>query len=1336
MLDFLIIANKKNRYGEIEKIFPKFKVTESKDLMIRGGDFYAVWNEETHLWSTNENDAIYIIDDAIQDYYLKNKDHCAPNVSIAYMWDSDSGSIDRWHKYCQKQMRDYYRNLDERIIFNSGLPKKSDYASHMLPYEICEGDISCYEQLMSTLYSDEERRKFEWAIGSIIAGESKKIQKFIVFYGSAGTGKSTVMNLIEKLFEDYCCSFVSKDLASANASFALEPFSKNPLVAIEHDGDLSRIESNTRLNSLISHEAMTVNEKFKRQYTNRFNAFLFIGSNKPVKITDAKSGLIRRLIDISPTGNKVSVSEYKRLVAGMDFELGAIAQHCLDIFEEDPGAYDNYVSESMIGATNDFFNFVTDNFLIFSEQEEMSLTQAWKLYRVWAEDANVGYSMNKRVFKEELKNYYKEFIEHTGGKWNVYKNFDFSRFETGAREKEELEKEIADIPDWLQLKNQHSLLDDFLADSPAQLANKNGKPVKAWADVTTTLKDISTDKVHYVMCPEKLVTVDFDKKNASGEKDYKLNLMAASKWPKTYAETSQGGNGLHLEYLYSGDVKELAAVYEDDVEIKTFPATSRASLRRKVIKCNDIPIATLSSGLPKKERKEPKMINVESIKSVQSLRKQIQRNLNKEIHGNTTQSVSFIKKILDDAYNSDLVYDVSDMRNNVLAFAAGSTHQADYCLKMVGQMKFKSANDIENGVKAASTSLVFFDCEVFPNVLFINWKVEGEGKPIVHMINPSPDEVAALFKMNLVGFNCRKYDNHILYARSLGWTNEQIYDLSKKIIKAKKGELGPFFGEAYNISYTDVYDFAKVKQSLKKWEIKLKIKHMELGLPWDKPVPEEMWQKVSDYCDNDVLSTEATFNKCKGDFIARQILATIAGGDVNQTNNSLSQKLIFGNDRHPQAQFNYRHLGEQPEGESFTWKEAEAYARGELPWKPKGKPWFPGYCFINGKSTYRDVDGTLDELGDEKIVGEGGYVYAQPGFWGNIRTQDVASMHPSSVIAEELFGPYYTKIFADIVQARIYLKHMEIDKLRDIFDGKLMQFFEGLKGEDLEQMCKDVSAALKIVINSVYGLTSAKFSNAFRDERNIDNIVAKRGALFMIDLKNFVISEGFQVAHIKTDSIKVPDITDEMIEKIRRFGECYGYTFETEADFDKLCLVNNAVYIAHERTEGWEATGTQFAVPYVFKKLFSHEEIEFDDMCETREVKNAAIYLDYNESLPEGEHDYRFIGRIGLFCPIKPGCGGARMVKLVEGKEANEKYDAVTGSKDWRWLESELVEKADKIDDIDISYYEDKCDAAKESIQTYVDFDWFVSDSPYVPPEYKDGKPVYTDIPFENFAIK
>lgn len=65
---------------------------------------------------------------------------------------------------------------------------------------------------MSTIYSEEERTKIEWAIGSIVCGESKKLQKFMVLYGAAGTGKSTVLNIVQQLFEGYYSVFDAKAL--------------------------------------------------------------------------------------------------------------------------------------------------------------------------------------------------------------------------------------------------------------------------------------------------------------------------------------------------------------------------------------------------------------------------------------------------------------------------------------------------------------------------------------------------------------------------------------------------------------------------------------------------------------------------------------------------------------------------------------------------------------------------------------------------------------------------------------------------------------------------------------------------------------------------------------------------------------------------------------------------------------------------------------------------------------------------------------------------------------------------------------------------------------------
>ena len=339
---------------------------------------------------------------------------------------------------------------------------------------------------------------------------------------------------------------------------------------------------------------------------------------------------------------------------------------------------------------------------------------------------------------------------------------------------------------------------------------------------------------------------------------------------------------------------------------------------------------------------------------------------------------------------------------------------------------------------------------------------------------------------------------------------------------------------------------------------------------------------------------------------------------------------------------------------------------------------------------------------------------------------------------ECIFGPRFTRLLRELKAGRVCIKHQDWDGLKNILDGKLVPYIQ--KIIDGEITAKDLSNALKTVINSIYGLTAANFDNPFRDIRNKDNIVAKRGALFMIDLMNEVQARGFTVAHVKTDSIKIPNATPEIIQFVMEFGEKYGYEFEHEATYEKMCLVNDAVYICKHDGK-WDATGAQFAVPYVFKTLFSKEPVEFEDMCETKSV-TSALYLDMNETLPDVSaeekelakyetqykkqqiseeewndicdrlnpiitlgHDYRFIGKVGNFCPIVPGKGGGLLVREKDGK-----YYAATGSKGYRWIESELIRGTDSEEYIDKSYYNALVDAAVETISQYGDFEWFVSE--------------------------
>ena len=1330
-MDFYTIRERSTKRGSRE-LYPEFLVRRSKDLMVAGRDFFAIWNPEKGLWSRDQYDVQELIDADLRKRREELGD-TEDSLRVLYTQDFSNNSWATFKTYVTK-LGDNFHQLDDKLTFSNTEVTKTDYVSYRLPYPLEEGSHEAWDEIVGTLYMPEEREKIEWAIGSIVSGDSRTIQKFLVFYGDPGTGKGTILDIVRKLFGPYCVSFEAGELTGNGNGFPMEQFRTNPLIAIQTDGDLSHIASNTKLNTLVSHEPMTMKVKFKSSYDFTPHCFLMLASNEPVQITNAKSGLMRRLIDVNPSGQRIGIKRYYQLMKQVEFELGAIAKHCLDVYEQmGKDAYNGYEPTDMMARTNAFYNFVDMNYMMFSRDDMVTLKEAYENYKIYCENSNLK-RKPMYIFKEELKNYFRQFdaLAFIDGKQyrSLYRGFRSEKFTMGKKpdkEERKIEKETG-IPPWLQLTLNVSILDAVLAQQPAQYANLEDKPQMKWADVVSKLKDLKTDKVHYVKMPQNHIVIDFDLKDEHGDKSLETNLLAASTWKPTYAEVSKGGQGLHLHYIWDGDTSELDNLYAPGIEIKKFAGNS--SLRRRVSRCNDISIAHLSSGLPLKEAK--KTVNFDAVKSERGLRDLIERNLNKEIHPGTKPSIDFIEKILDDAYRSGLQYDVSDMRPDIMDFAIHSSHQADYCLTRVALMKFKS-EEISDPVAQDDGVLVFFDIEVFPNLVLVNWKYAGDDK-CQRMINPTPGDIEDLIKHRLVGFNCRRYDNHILYAVLIGKTIPEVYDISQGIINGSKNCM---FGEAYNISYTDVYDFAATKQSLKKWEIELGIHHQELGLPWDQPVPEEKWLQVAEYCDNDVFATEAVFNHLSADWTARQILAEIAGMSVNDTTNSLTTRIIFGRERNPQSAFNYRFMGDT----TFDIPKPNPRAE-ELGCDPEftlfnaeGKPLFPGYTFDHGVSLYR---------GEE--VGEGGYVYAEPGIHTDVALLDIASMHPSSIVAENLFGPY-TEHFRDILQARIYIKHKEYEKAKDLFGGKLAKYL------DDPSQAKALAGALKIAINSVYGLTSAKFENPFHDIRNIDNIVAKRGALFMVNLKHEVQKRGYTVAHIKTDSIKIPDATPEIIQFVMDYGKLYGYTFEHEATYDRMCLVNDAVYIARysedERNDHpgeWTATGTQFQVPYVFKTLFSREPIRFADLCETKSC-TTALYLDMNESLPDvtaeekerdklrskyrklknehgitdldieeqinklneqiaAGHKYAFIGKVGLFAPVKKGHGGGLLMREKDGK-----YYAVGGTSGYRWMEAETI--CEHLEDVvDISYFEELADEAVETINQYGSFADFVDTSP------------------------
>lgn len=1349
MLDFVIPLTDVKKNGDIT-VTPDYDTYASSDLMIKGGTFYAIFDESKQLWSTSEYTARCLIDAQTQSIVNKLQEE-NPGVTVKgkFLKYNSTGLNKAWMAY-YKGLPDNYKPLDEEVIFNNTITTKESYASHKLPYDLVEGKCEAYDEIMSTLYDPSEREKLEWAIGSIISGDSKTIQKFIVLYGDKGTGKSTVLNIYQSVLDGYWSVFTAKDLARSNADFALESFKNNPLLAIQHDGDLSRIEDNTKLNSIISHEPIEINEKRKSKYMLKLNSFLFMGTNHPVKITDSKSGILRRLIDVSPSGRKIPIERYYDLVNRIKFEKGPIAFRCFAVYKYlGKNHYENYKPMSMMGATNDFFNFVEDQFFEFQKlsKDGVSLGSAWKAYQEYVKEANVPYPMSKMRFKDELKNYFDKFVERDGRYVNIYYGFRESIFKFDGNEgdtgKEVVSGEVQEVEeDWLDLKEDNeSWFNTEYSYIPAQYCkiDESGKPIPkvAWSFVKTFLSEIDTRQVHFCRPPEKLIDIDFDLKDENGNKSLELCIEAARSFKPTYAEVSQGGNGLHLYYIYDGDVSELEPLYSKDIEVKIH--TGKRALRRRLSKCNNLKVEHIYSGLPIK-RKEEKMLDESIFEGEKKLRNVIEKALRKDTdQPYTAPCIQLIDKVLNQAYDSGQHYDVRDMRGKVQTFAAGSKNQALTCSKIVSNMHFCSKDveegDIDGYILATDDSdedkpIVIYDIESYENLFGIGYKIydepghEGEHKPQFKLFPDAAWCKQFMRENRLVGFNNKKYDDPMLYLAAQGATVKELYNNSQGIVSNQRSPYVPFK------SYADVLDFSKDKKSLKWFEINLlsdKVEHQEMAIKWDEPVPEDMFDKVAEYCMNDVLATEALWNHPdrQKDWAARKILAEISGKPVGESNNNHSKALMFEGERNPQREFIYTDLSIEFPGYEHNEKgiDKNKYNKDE-----NGKP-----IFTTGKSIYMDEDPS-----------EGGYAWGKKGMYGNVVAFDVSSMHPSTMIWLNIFGDRYTARLKQIVDLRKALKHGDLDYARTVFDGRLAKYLEDPK------KTKGLDGALKIVINSIYGLTAAHFPNEFKDERNVDNIVAKRGALFMIRLKHMVQDMGYEVVHCKTDCIKVADADEKISNFIVEEGKRCGYDFEVEHRFDKFCLTNKSAYIGRLKDEngelgGWVPVADEFKEPFVFKTLFSKEEVTFEDLQQTKSAKSA-MFLDMNEDLgkmdpilvkemeklekklKKGEanefdisrydelckeeakyHNYIFVGKQGAFVPIKPGYGGGELLR-----DQNGKMNAVESTSGYRWLESSVVKGTDlETHAIDMSYFTNMAEAVVADVSQWGDFDWFVSDEKY-----------------------
>lgn len=1202
-------------------IYPEFNYI-SEDVATKGGVFYAFWDGK--LWNTSFNNLVRHIDKDMWESRDKLiRDNEGTDYSVQTLNSHSTNQMTLFLKFL-KQRVPTDSIFNTKILFSDDVVKREDYVTRVLPYTPSKGKTDNFDELLGTLYNESELDKILWFIGALLSGDMPKIQKFLFLYGGKGTGKGTIINIIKMLFQGYYSSISLRNL-TGQSEFATAEIQELPLL-IDEDCDISSITNDTNLLKVTAHEPVLINQKHKETYWSTFNGLLVAASNERFKVKHVDSGITRRAVVAEPSKKTVGRERYEYLMNQITYEIPHIAELAMSKYEDmGRSYYDNYVDTQTMEDTDYMYAFIKE----YSKQlgDPCSLKSASELYKAYLIDIGFNTEGYKRKLKKAMVRYYDHYYTDivVDGKrsFNVFKGFKDHLFESSVGK---LDKKALG---WIELGEYESQIDKLYFDRPAQLASEQGTPSRQWDKNKFTLEQTDTSKLHYLRVPENHIVIDFDIRDDNGEKSLELSVEAANQFPKTYAEVSKSGQGIHLHYLYEGDVSKLSSIYDYHVEIKVF--NGKSSLRRMLTKCNSEPIASISTGLPLKEVKDNMYESIEDIVwTERKIRTAIQRNLRREYHPNTRPSIDFIFKILEDARLAGLEYDISDLQQEVFLFAMNSTNQQEYCVNVVTKMVFNNIPEVLEPIERTKVvpkeDLWFFDIEVKPNLLLIVAKQYGIDNWEV-LVNPTKFEVEALCRKPLVGFNNLKYDNHILMGALMGEGLYELYLRSKAIINNDRA--GTHYG-AYNLSYLDIYEMTTKKQSLKKYQVELGIEHEEMDTDWDEPVKEEEIPLMIKYCKNDVFSSEKTFDSREGDYDGRLILAELSGLPVNSKTQDHVAEIIFEGDKDAKKQFVYTDLSTI----------------------------FPGYTYSFGKSSYRGEDPS-----------EGGLVREKLGVHKRVVLLDIESQHPKSLEMLNFFGKY-TKNFVELRDARLDIKHGDYDSARKMFNGRLQPYLVD------ESKAKKLSYALKIGINIVYGMTSAKFPNKFNMPENVDNIVAKRGALFMLELKHNLDNLGIKWCHFKTDSVKLVDPTEDQIQYVIDFGLQYGYVFSHEATYKTMALINKADYIAQyewseegdHMVDKWEVVGSRFADPIVFKKLFSKEEITEEDYFITRQA-TAPIYLN-NE----------FVGKVArVYCSHSGG-----PLERVAVKDGVEKRSFVAKTKGWNW---ELSTKFKGLKDVDMDYY-------------------------------------------------
>lgn len=196
-----------------------------------------------------------------------------------------------------------------------------------------------------------------------------------------------------------------------------------------------------------------------------------------------------------------------------------------------------------------------------------------------------------------------------------------------------------------------------------------------------------------------------------------------------------------------------------------------------------------------------------------------------------------------------------------------------------------------------------YDIETIKNFFCVVWLNIDSKELVYHEISEFVNdhkELKRFVKKRVkkgIGYNNNHFDNPVLddVVKRERVTPEYIYAKSQKVINNKYNNVYDPVMKQIDLFRIWHYNNKNKSCSLKKLQINLDLPNVEdMPYPHDKPVTREQASEIRSYCENDVLSTYAFYEKSVGKIRERQEIKKKTGIDcINFSDTSLGEALVL-----------------------------------------------------------------------------------------------------------------------------------------------------------------------------------------------------------------------------------------------------------------------------------------------------------------------------------------------------------------------------------------------------------------------------------------------------------